>query len=101
MIVRRIGAVSAAKVSGVLYAAIGFVVGCFFALLSLLGIAVSRDAGGALSSAFFGVGAVVLLPLFYGGLGFVATLVMAALYNLIAGWVGGIEVELEQPAGRA
>jgi hypothetical protein len=97
MVVKRIGPLSLAKISGVLYALVGLIVGFFFAALSLLGMAANQDAGGAVFGAFFGVGAIVLLPIFYGLLGFVACLVMAALYNLIAGWVGGVEVQLDPP----
>jgi hypothetical protein len=43
----------------------------------------------------FGVGAIVLLPIFYGLLGFVCALVGAALYNVVAKLTGGIELELE------
>ena len=38
---------------------------------------------------------VVFLPLIYGVLGAVMALVVAALYNLLAGWLGGIELTLE------
>ena len=43
--------------------------------------------------ALFGVGAIILLPIFYGFFGFVGTLIMAALFNVAAGMVGGIEVD--------
>jgi hypothetical protein len=43
----------------------------------------------------FGVGAIILLPVLYGGLGFVAALVGAWLYNLISGFVGGIEIDAQ------
>ena len=42
----------------------------------------------------FGAGAVVILPIVYGCIGFVGGLIMAPLYNLVAKVVGGIEVEL-------
>lgn len=43
----------------------------------------------------FGVGSVIFLPIFYGVLGFVFGLLTALLYNLVARFVGGIEVEVE------
>ena len=49
-----------------------------------------RDFG-----ALFGVGAVVAFPIFYGCLGFVGLLFAAWLYNLVAGVVGGVEVEIQ------
>jgi hypothetical protein len=42
--------------------------------------------------AVFGVGAVVILPIFYGVMGGLMGLLMAWLYNLVAGFVGGVEI---------
>jgi hypothetical protein len=39
------------------------------------------------------MGAIILAPIFYGCIGFVMTLIMAALFNVAAGIVGGVEVE--------
>jgi len=35
------------------------------------------------------------IPVIYGVMGFVFGIIMAAIYNLIAGWIGGTEVEVE------
>ena len=43
---------------------------------------------------FFGIAAVVFLPVTYGVMGFVMTLIMAALYNALAKLVGGVEIDL-------
>jgi hypothetical protein len=48
----------------------------------------------------FGVGAVFLLPIVYGIMGFLGGVITAVIYNLAAGAVGGLEVELEPPRGR-
>jgi hypothetical protein len=48
----------------------------------------------ALIGVFLGAGAVVALPIFYGVLGFVFGALGAAIYNLAARLVGGIEIEL-------
>jgi hypothetical protein len=37
----------------------------------------------------------LLAPLLFAGLGYVVSAIMCALYNLVAGWVGGVEVSLE------
>lgn len=37
----------------------------------------------------------LLMPVFYGVFGFIFGAISAALYNLIARWVGGIQVEVE------
>jgi len=67
----------------------------------------SRQADGLVISAFtpreqgFSSGFAIALPILYGGMGFLATAIGCAAYNAVAGWVGGIEVELdgERPAG--
>jgi hypothetical protein len=41
------------------------------------------------------VGAIIVLPIFYGVLGFIAFAIGAVLYNVLAGMVGGLRVEVE------
>ena len=69
-------------------------------LVALTIVAVTLGAGikaaGALTGMIFGVGAIVILPVFYGVMGFVMTAFTAWLYNIMAGLVGGIEIEVEQ-----
>lgn len=97
-VIKRIGPLSLAKIMGVLYGAIGLILGCIFALFSLIGAGIGAAAGDgdpAWLGAIFGVGAVIFLPLFYGGVAFVMGAIIAALYNLFAGLVGGISIETE------
>jgi hypothetical protein len=103
MIVRRVGVWSVAKLYAVMAAAGGLIAGILFALLSTLGglagAASSEGGSGALAGglgALFGVGAIIFLPIMYGVLGLAAGAIGAALYNLFAGIIGGIEVELQQ-----
>ncbi len=42
-----------------------------------------------------GIGMAVAAPIFYAALGFVFGVIGAFIYNLIAGWVGGIEIEVQ------
>ena len=94
MIVRRVGPLSFAKITAILYALMGLIVGAIFSLISLAGFAAARGQQGA-AGMLFGVGAIVVLPIFYGVLGFIVSLISAALYNLIAGWVGGVELDVQ------
>ena len=95
MIVKRVGPLSVAKNAGVLYAVIGLIVGAFFSLFAVAG-AFSRDSGAAAGIAgILGVGAIIMFPIFYACIGFVGSLIAAALYNVVAGMVGGIELDLE------
>lgn len=94
MIVRRVGPLSFAKITAILYALMGLLFGAIFSLISLAGFAAAGQQEGA-AGMLFGVGAIVVLPIFYGVLGFVFSLIAAALYNLIAGWVGGVELDVQ------
>ena len=94
MIIRRIGPMSVARLSGMLYAVIGLVLGGIISLVAVSGGFASGTDDAALFGGFIGVAAVLLLPICYGLLGFVATLIAAWLYNVAAGVVGGIEVDI-------
>ena len=41
----------------------------------------------------FGMG--ILMPVIYGVMGFIGGVIGAAVYNLVARWIGGIELEVE------
>ena len=76
-----------AKFLGVLYLLFGLLFVPFFLLMG---------AFAPEGSAPFGTVFAVAMPVMYGVLGLVGGAIGAALYNLVAGWVGGIEVELDQ-----
>jgi hypothetical protein len=82
--IRRFGVLQTAKVLGVLYALAGLLLAPFFALAALLGADASP----------LGVVFALFLPALYGVLGFIMTAIGAAIYNAIAGWIGGIEIDL-------
>ena len=43
----------------------------------------------------FGVGAVIIFPIMYGVLGAIGAALTALFYNIIAGMVGGLQIETE------
>jgi hypothetical protein len=99
--ITRIAPLSVGKVAFVLYAGLGLIVGAIIALASVLGATIGAANGdhSAIFGAIFGVGAVILLPLMYGIFGALGGMLMAALYNLTAGFVGGVEFTIESTAG--
>ena len=102
MVIRRVNPISAAKVNGVLCAILGFVIGAFWSLMimalgSMASIS-SSDGGGAaagIMSLVMGAGAIIVLPIFYGILGFIFCGISAAFYNLAAKLAGGLEVQTD------
>lgn len=83
--IRNIEPVQAAKVVAILYLMVGLVLVPIFLFLAFMD-----------SNAFgFGMGFAIFIPVFYAVVGFIGTMIFCALYNLVAGWVGGIEVEFE------
>jgi hypothetical protein len=91
VVIRRVGALSCAKIAGLVYLILGFVFGACISLFAMTG-SFAGGSDGRLPF-FFGSAAIVALPIFYGVLGFVGTLLMASLFNLVAGITGGVEVD--------
>jgi len=86
---KKLGVLSVAKISAVSTAIFGLIAGIFIALL---GTAIGALAGSAGVGAGMGVFAIIALPIIYGVLGFISGAVGAFLYNIIAGWIGGVEM---------
>ena len=97
MVLKRIGVLSAGKVLALLYACIGFIAGCFVSLFATLGFFAAladKNLPGPFVAAFLGLGALIMMPLLYGALGFLIGVVGSAIYNGLAKLVGGIELDL-------
>lgn len=94
MVINRVGPLSVAKLAGVLYAILGLIIGAIVSLISLAGGMAAHSDDGAAMGALFGAAAIIVLPIFYGVFGFVGTALMAALYNLTARFVGGVEIDV-------
>jgi hypothetical protein len=98
-IIKSFGVLSVAKIMGVIYGTLGLIVMPIFLLLGLVGMA----AGGrnSLFSGAAGLVLALLLPVLYGGMGFIMGAISALLYNFFAKWLGGIEVQVDaEPALR-
>lgn len=93
MQIKRIGGRSLAKVFGFMYLILGFALGLFVFVISLIEPAAETHT--AFESFAFGIGAPIVLAVFYGVLGYVMGFVTAWIYNLVAQKVGGLEIETE------
>jgi hypothetical protein len=75
MVIKRFEPRSVGKVAGVLYAAVGLFIGIIVSFAATIGGLAGRSA--------------------FGALGFIVAFIAAWLYNLAAGYVGGIEIDLQ------
>ena len=94
MIIKSFNPMSVAKLSGAMYAAMGFIFGAFMALISLFRTGAAASQSGIMG-VVFGMGAIIFLPIMYGILGLVSGFIGALIYNFIAGKIGGIEIVTE------
>jgi Transmembrane domain of unknown function (DUF3566) len=93
--IKRVGVLSIAKFQAVMMATVGLAIGLMvYWVQALLLHTTTAEAPMAKLASAFGPLVIILFPVTYGILGFVMGTVGAALYNLIARWIGGIEIEL-------
>ena len=93
MVIKRVAVLKLAIFQAALMAAFGLIIAlCFM----LFGAALSGLGGKAAGMAgVMGIAALIFLPIMYGVIGFIAGAIGGAMYNLVAGVVGGIEIEVE------
>jgi hypothetical protein len=98
MVLKSIGVLSAAKIVGLMYAILGLIAGllmaAFFALIPMAGGGTNPDLPAWLAP-MFGTGALLIMPLLYGCMGFVGGAIAAVVYNALSGMMGGLELRLE------
>ena len=82
--IKRINPLQFGKVSAVLY---GFLSIIFVPLMIIPAIITKQPGPGII--------VILVMPVIYTAVGFIMAVIGAAVYNLCATWVGGIEVELE------
>ena len=88
MELKKIGVGSAAKVGGIIAAVMGLIIGIFVALFSMM-----IPGSGSELPFFSGFAAIIVLPIIYGIIGFIAYAIIAALYNFVVKFTGGVILE--------
>jgi hypothetical protein len=97
-VLKSVGVMSVAKIMGLLYGCMGLIFAPIFLLVGVLGSIAGQDK--TPFAGIVGIVLAVLMPVLYGAMGFVSGAIGALLYNLLAKWVGGFELELDlRPAG--
>jgi hypothetical protein len=100
--IKRVGVLSYAKMLGVVSACFGVIIGVIYGLIFMVfGAALmasgsgGESTGAGASGLVIGLAFMIGFPIFYGVLGFIGGALGAVVYNVAAGFVGGIEIELE------
>ncbi|MFZ1699815.1 MAG: hypothetical protein WBO10_06750 [Pyrinomonadaceae bacterium] len=103
--IRKVGVLSSAKMYGAIALVMSLLIsipyGLIIIIYSLFGAGVvGGEAALAIGGGGIVVGILVMvgLPIMYAIIGFVGGAIGALLYNLFAGIVGGIEIEVESVA---
>jgi len=80
---------------GAVYGAMGLLAIPIALVAGFASLASGQQTGAMSGIAFVAFG--LFAPFFYGGLGFVFGALGAWVYNLMAKWLGGIQIELGEP----
>ncbi len=102
--IRKLGILSVAKIYGIMCLVLSLLIsipyGLFIIAFSLLGASASAGRGNeALALGGFGIvggiAVMIIIPIMYAVIGFIAGAIGALIYNIFSGIVGGIEIEVE------
>lgn len=99
--IRKLGILSVAKIYALMMFVMSLLIsipyGLFIMFFGMAMMNMGNRDGLAAGGGGIVIGLVVMigLPIFYGLIGFVAGAISALIYNLFAGMVGGIEIEVE------
>ncbi len=91
--IKRIEPLQLGKMLAILYGIMGLLFLPFFLVASLA--SASMPAQQRMGMMAFGAGFAIAMPFLYAGMGFVCGALGAFIYNIVAKWIGGIEVEVE------
>ena len=98
MELKRVGIFSSAKISGIVGAGLGLIIGVLYGLIMMtVGAAMmtQNQGPGAGVGIIGGLLMMIVIPIFYGVLSFIFGALYAVIYNIAAGFVGGLEMEFE------
>lgn len=76
----------------------GLIMGAIMSLAAALGAAVQQgDGAEGTEPMVLGIASIFIFPILYGIGGFIGGIISAAIYNVVAGVVGGLELDLQTP----
>lgn len=93
---KSVSVLSVAKVSALLHAGMSLLIIPFLLLVAIIMTFAPKQPNEP--PAFVFVFFALFAPFLYGVIGFVIGAIGGFLYNLVAGWIGGVELQLESIA---
>jgi hypothetical protein len=90
--IKRVAPLQLGKMLAILYGIMGLIALPIFLSIASLSSQLPAEERGAFMA--MGAGAALFAPLIYAALGFVIGIIGSFIYNVVAKWVGGIEVEV-------
>ena len=95
MKLKSIGVLSFALFQAIFMAIMGLIIGLF--TVTMFGIAGSMiPVNTEMMAGSFGIGGVIYLIITWAIMGFIFGAIFAFMYNLIAKWTGGVDIELHK-----
>ena len=91
--IKRIAPLQLGKMLAILYGIMGLLFIPIFLFMSVVSSRLPEEQRAGMM--VFGVGFAVAAPIMYAAMGFIFGALGAVIYNVVAKWVGGIEVEVE------
>jgi hypothetical protein len=96
--IKKIAPLQLGKILAITYGLLSLVMVPFFLAFSAVASLVPKPEGSPPMLPMMlgmGMGFLIIAPIVYAIMGFVTGVIGAFVYNLVAQWVGGIEVEVE------
>lgn len=91
MVIKRIGVLKLGIFQGCMGVLFGLLAGV---IVMLFGSMIGQASGSASLGMLGGAAALIMLPIIYGIGMFIAGIIGAAIYNLVANLVGGVEIDV-------
>lgn len=93
MVIKRVGVLKLALFQCVLMGLFGLIAGLFFMIFGSMFARLGGAPNGTMMAG--GIVALILFPIMYAVIGFIVGAIGAALYNLVASIIGGVEIDVE------
>ena len=94
---KRFGVLFSAKLQALVMAIVGLIAGILYAFGGFFFELFTGTLNSGTAIAFF---ALIGMPLLFAAVGFIAGAIGAVLYNFVAKWFGGIEMDFDEYAQR-